>query len=111
LPTGCRAAPPTRHRQGRVSNDRRGGEDDVTTAVAARGHDRRARAGGALALQAGAQTASPFGPPELIEAAKKEGTLVYYTANFTEVEQEVIKAFNKRFPFIRVEMIRAPAAS
>ena len=50
----------------------------------------------------------PFGPPELIEAAKKEGTLVYYTANFAEVEQEVIKAFNKRFPFIQVEMVRAP---
>ena len=49
-----------------------------------------------------------FGPPELIEAAKKEGTLTYYTANFTEVEQEVIKAFNKRFPFIKIELVRAP---
>ena len=48
-----------------------------------------------------------FGPPELIEAARKEGKLVFYTASFTEVEQEVIKAFNKRFPFIRVEMVRA----
>ncbi|HEX7966716.1 MAG TPA: extracellular solute-binding protein, partial [Stellaceae bacterium] len=51
---------------------------------------------------------NPFGPPELIEAAKKEGTLVYYTANFAEVEREVITAFNKRFPFIKVEMVRAP---
>ena len=49
-----------------------------------------------------------FGPPELIEAAKKESTLVYYTANFTEVEQETIKAFNKRFPFIKIELVRAP---
>src|SRR5690606_3563101 len=49
-----------------------------------------------------------FGPPELIEAAKKEGKLVFYTANFTEVEQEVINAFNKRFPDVRVEMVRAP---
>jgi iron(III) transport system substrate-binding protein len=47
-------------------------------------------------------------PPALVEAAKKEGTFVYYTANFTEVEQEVIKAFNKRFPFVKVEMVRAP---
>jgi iron(III) transport system substrate-binding protein len=47
-------------------------------------------------------------PPELIEAAKKEGKLIYYTANFAEVEQEVIKAFNKRFPFVKVEMVRAP---
>ena len=57
---------------------------------------------------ASAAAQNPFGPPELIEAAKKEGKLVYYTANFTEVEQEVIKAFNKRFPFVKVEMVRAP---
>ena len=44
-----------------------------------------------------------FGSPELIAAAKKEGKLVYYTANFAEVEQQVIKAFNKRFPEISVE--------
>jgi iron(III) transport system substrate-binding protein len=53
-------------------------------------------------------TAQDFGSPELIAAAKKEGKLVYYTANFAEVEQEVIKAFNKRFPEIKVEMVRAP---
>ena len=52
--------------------------------------------------------AAQFGPPELIEAAKKEGRLVFYTANFAEVEQEVIKAFNKRFPEIKIEMVRAP---
>src|SRR3984957_11694417 len=49
-----------------------------------------------------------FGSPELIAAATAEGKLVFYTANFAEVEQEVIKAFNKRFPFITVEMVRAP---
>src|SRR5947209_4863668 len=49
-----------------------------------------------------------FGSPELIAAAKAEGRLVYYTANFAEVEQQVIKAFNKRFPEIKVEMVRAP---
>lgn len=64
----------------------------------------------AAALVAGPGLAqqNPFGPPALIEAAKKEGTLVYYTANFIEVEQEVIKAFNKRFPFIKVDLVRAP---
>jgi iron(III) transport system substrate-binding protein len=60
-----------------------------------------------FAFTAAAQQ-NPYGPPELIEAARKEGKLVFYTANFTEVEQEVIKAFNKRFPFVRVEMVRAP---
>src|SRR5262245_5034869 len=59
----------------------------------------------ALVSPAAAQS---FGPPELIEAAKKEGKIIYYTANFAEVEQEVIKAFNKRFPFVKIEMVRAP---
>jgi len=62
----------------------------------------------ATALDVAPASAQNFGSPELIEAAKKEGKLVYYTADFTEVEQEVIKAFNKRFPFVTVEMVRAP---
>ena len=49
-----------------------------------------------------------FGSPELIAAAKAEGKLVYYTANFAEVEQRVIKEFNKRFAEIKVEMVRRP---
>ena len=49
-----------------------------------------------------------FGSKELIAAAEKEGALTYYTANFAEVEQEVIKEFNKRFPKIKVAMVRAP---
>jgi len=67
--------------------------------------------GVALALPAArsmAQQGSEFGSPDLIAAAKKEGRLVYYTANFAEVEQQVINAFNKRFPEIKVEMVRAP---
>jgi iron(III) transport system substrate-binding protein len=39
---------------------------------------------GALVVPAAAQN---FGPPELVAAAKKEGRLVFYTANFAEVEQ------------------------
>src|SRR5262249_43940490 len=61
-----------------------------------------------IARLAPSAPAQNFGPPELIAAAKQEGRLIYYTANFAEVEQEVIKAFNKRFPGIRVEMVRAP---
>lgn len=74
--------------------------------------DRRqvlAGAGASLALAATPAAAqAQFGPPELIEAAKKEGKVVYYTADFIETEQEVIKEFNKRFPFVRVELVRAP---
>ena len=66
-------------------------------------------AGLAVALNAApARAQQEFGSPELIAAAKAEGKLVYYTANFAEVEQQVIKAFNKRFPEIKVEMVRAP---
>ena len=64
-------------------------------------------AGLAIAWNATAQ-AQEFASPELIAAAKKEGKLVLYTANFAEVEQVVIKEFNKRFPEIKVEMVRAP---
>src|SRR5579863_3908206 len=55
-----------------------------------------------------ARAQAEFGSPELIAAAKAEGKLVYYTANFAEVEQQVIKEFNKRFPEIKIEMVRAP---
>jgi hypothetical protein len=50
---------------------------------------------GLAAALAGPTVAQSFQPPELIEAARKEGKLVYYTANFAEVEQEVIKAPRK----------------
>src|SRR4030088_2189573 len=60
-----------------------------------------------LAWRAPAQ-AQEFGSPELIAAAKAGGKLMPYAANFAEVEQDVIKAFNKRFPEIKVEMVRAP---
>src|SRR6202049_3330978 len=65
-------------------------------------------AGLGLALAGSPAAAEDFGSPELIAAAKAEGKLVFYTANFAEVEQEVIKEFNKRFPEIKVEMVRAP---
>ena len=61
-----------------------------------------------IALSVPAAAQQEFGSPELIAAAKKEGRLVLYTANFAEIEQEVINVFNKRFPEIKVEMVRAP---
>ena len=56
-----------------------------------------------------ARAQKAYDPPgSLIDAARKEGRLVYYTAAFAEVEQETINLFNKRYPFVRVEMVRAP---
>jgi iron(III) transport system substrate-binding protein len=57
---------------------------------------------------ASARAEESFGSPELVAAAKAEGKLVFYTANYAEVEQQTIKEFNKRFPEIKVEMVRAP---
>jgi iron(III) transport system substrate-binding protein len=72
----------------------------------------RGRAGWGLAAFALAllpvTAPAQFGPPELIEAARKEGKLVFYSANVAESEQPIIEAFNKRFPFIKVEFLRAP---
>ena len=55
-----------------------------------------------------AMAQSEFGSKELIEAAEKEGQLTLYTADFAETQQEVIKEFNKRFPKVKVAMVRAP---
>ena len=63
---------------------------------------------GVAALGTRPASAQDFGGQALIDAAKKEGRLVYYTADFTEPESEIIKGFNKRFPFVKVEMVRAP---
>src|SRR5947209_710079 len=64
---------------------------------------------GSLAIIGRARAAAPYKPSDsLLEAARREGKFLLYTATFTEVEQEVINEFRKKFPFIRVEMIRAP---
>jgi len=64
---------------------------------------------GGLALGGGVARAQKafVAPPALLDAAKKEGRMVLYTATFTEIMQETVAAFNKRFPFVRVEMVRA----
>jgi iron(III) transport system substrate-binding protein len=65
-------------------------------------------AGAAASWTLPASAQDEFGSKDLVAAAEKEGSLTYYTANFAEVEQEVIKAFNKRFPKVKVAMVRAP---
>ena len=49
-------------------------------------------------------------PPsaELLAAARKEGKIVLYTANFLDTEQAVVKRFSQRFPGIAIEIVRAP---
>ena len=100
MATGSRAAAPRRQWAARDNTQGSSNEKEQIQLLAA-----LAAAFGLRWRRAAAQN---FGPPELIAAAKGEGKLVYYTANFAEVEQEVIRAFNKRFPEIKVEMVRAP---
>jgi iron(III) transport system substrate-binding protein len=62
------------------------------------------------ALVALAPAAEPDFMPsaELLAAAKKEGKIVLYTANFLDTEQAVVKRFSVRFPGIAIEIVRAP---
>jgi iron(III) transport system substrate-binding protein len=45
---------------------------------------------------------------DLLAAAKKEGKIVLYSANFLDTEQAVAKRFSERFPGIGIEIVRAP---
>ena len=64
----------------------------------------------ALSFASAAHAAEPnFVPPaDLVAAAKKEGKVVLYTANFLDTEQAVSKRFGERFPGIQIEVVRAP---
>ena len=56
-----------------------------------------------------ARAAARFEPPAaLLEAAKRDGGFVNYTAQIEDLELETIAAFNKRFPFVKVETIHLP---
>jgi iron(III) transport system substrate-binding protein len=50
---------------------------------------------------------SQFATPELVAAAKREGQFTFYTSSWVENEQEIIKAFNQRYPTIKIELMRA----
>src|ERR1041385_7786851 len=64
----------------------------------------------ALSLAAAAHAAEPAFVPsdELLAAARKEGKIVLYTANFLDTEQAVVKRFSERFPGIAIEIVRGP---
>ncbi len=44
---------------------------------------------------------------KLVEGAKKEGKVVYYSSTSTTEANEMLKAFQKKYPFIKTEMYRA----
>ena len=51
-----------------------------------------------------AQTPSP---PALIEAAKKEGKVVWYTSMAIDTSKPLLDAFLKEYPFIKADLVRA----
>jgi iron(III) transport system substrate-binding protein len=67
-------------------------------------------AGAAVFFACAAHAAEPAFVPsaELLAAARKEGKIVLYTANFLDTEQTVVKRFAQRFPGIQIEIVRGP---
>ena len=51
-----------------------------------------------------AQTTSQ---PALVEAAKKDGKLVWYTSMAIDTSKPLLDAFQKEYPFIKAELVRA----
>ena len=63
----------------------------------------------ALVASAAAQPAPTNITPELTEAAKKEGKVVWYTAVDVKVAEQLAKAFEARYPGVKVQVERSGA--
>ncbi|HEY2987076.1 MAG TPA: extracellular solute-binding protein [Candidatus Binatia bacterium] len=59
--------------------------------------------GGADFSPVQAQSAAPG---NLIEAAKKDGAVVWYTTTSNEDNQAVVNGFNRKYPFVKVQILR-----
>src|SRR5262249_26689403 len=73
---------------------------------------------GTAALAAGTVYASPISAaappptaitPELIEAAKREGKVIYYTSIDLPLAEKIAKAFEAKFPGVAVRVERSGA--
>ena len=63
---------------------------------------------GGLSLSAGAQAPAPYEvTPDLVEAAKKEGKVVWYTATDVQVAEKAAKAFEEKYPGVKVQVERS----
>ena len=63
-----------------------------------------------MLLACAAHAAEPDFVPsaDLLAAARKEGKIVLYTANFLDTEQAVVQALLRALPGIQIEIVRAP---
>jgi iron(III) transport system substrate-binding protein len=62
-----------------------------------------------VASAALAQPAPVSITPQLIEAAKKEGKVIYYTAVDVKVAEQIAKVFETKFPGVKVQVERSGA--
>ena len=58
-------------------------------------------------LAAASLQAQPTSQSALIEGAKKEGKLVWYTSMAIDTSKPLLDAFQKEYPFIKAELVRA----
>src|ERR1700747_807791 len=82
------------------------------------GFSRRDVLKGTAALAAGTVYASPLSaapprrsaiPPERVEAAKKEGKVIYYTSIDLPIAEKIAKSFEAKFPGVAVRVERSGA--
>ena len=67
-------------------------------------------AGAALALAIGSAMPARADDPAVIEGAKKEAKLVIYTGVERAAAQVIVNAFEKKYPFIAAETVRASSS-
>jgi iron(III) transport system substrate-binding protein len=60
-----------------------------------------------VALVAAPIRAQTTSQPALVEAAKKENKLVWYTSMAIDTSKPLLDAFQKEYPFIKTELVRA----
>lgn len=60
----------------------------------------------AVCLQAGVVWSQSAPNPKLIEGAKKEGEVVWYTTMTLDQSKQVVDAFQKKYPFIKPTLFR-----
>src|ERR1044072_887045 len=61
----------------------------------------------AFALRVGAAPAAEASTPSVVEAAKKEGKIAFYTAMDLQLAEHYGKSFEQRFPGISVQVERS----
>ena len=63
---------------------------------------------GAMVAGASAQAPAPYeATPELVEAAKKEAKVVWYTSTDVQVSEKAASAFEAKYPGIKVQVERS----